>query len=314
MGIGEGEAYSNSMGIRTTMQGTMKRVQTSCLEIAYEDRGGPRAPPIVLVHGFPDDIRTWDAVAGPLVEAGYRTLTPYVRGFGATCFLERATFRSGQLTALAQDLIEFADGVGIDGFMVVGHDWGARAGYVVAAVWPERLRGLVAISVGYGTSRPQDPISYAQARAYWYQWYFGLERGRVALENDRRGLCRWLWETWSPGWHFDDRTFETTAESFDNPDFVEIAIHSYRHRWGNAPGDPRYDQIEARMANLPPIDVPTTVIHGADDGATLPETSVGKERYFSRSYERQVIPGVGHFVQRERPDAVVDAVLRRLRP
>lgn len=295
------------------MRDMKKRVRTSCLEIAYEDRGGPRGRPIILVHGFPDDIRTWDGGLGRLLDAGYRTLTPYVRGFGPTRFLEKTTFRSGQLAALGQDLIEFADAVGIDRFMLVGHDWGARAAYVVAALWPERLHGLVAVSVGYGTSRPQDRISYAQARAYWYQWYFGLERGRAALEDDRRTLCRWLWETWSPGWHFDDKMFETTAQSFDNPDFVEISIHSYRHRWGNAPGDPRYDWIEARMANLPPIDVPTTVIHGANDGATSAETSAGKERHFTRSYVRQVIAGVGHFVQRERPNAVIDAVLKRLR-
>ena len=146
------------------MRGTTKRVQTSCLEIAYEDRGGPRRRPIVLVHGFPDDIRTWDGVVGPLVDAGYRTLTPYVRGFGPTRFLEQTTFRSGQLTALGQDLVEFADAIGIDRFVVVGHDWGARAGYVAAAVWPERIHGLVAISVGYGTSRPQDQLSRSEER------------------------------------------------------------------------------------------------------------------------------------------------------
>lgn len=296
------------------MRDMTKRVRTTCLEIAYEDRGSPRAEPIILVHGFPDDVRTWDGVVGPFVDAGYRTLTPYLRGFGPTRFLEKTSFRSGQLAALGQDLIEFADALGIERFMLVGHDWGARAAYVVAASWPERLEGLVSLSVGYGTSTPTDQISYDQARAYWYQWYFGLERGRVALEQNRRGLCRWLWEAWSPGWHFDDTIFETTARSFDNPDFVEVSIHSYRHRWGNAPGDRRYDEIEARMATLPRIGVGTTVVHGANDGATFPETSAGKERHFTGPYDRHVISGVGHFVQRERPDAVIDAVLAHLRP
>jgi pimeloyl-ACP methyl ester carboxylesterase len=296
------------------MRSMTKRVRTSCLEVAYEDCGSPRAEPIILVHGFPDDVRTWDGVVAPLVDAGYRTLTPYLRGFGPTRFLEKTTFRSGQLAALGQDLIEFADAAGVERFILVGHDWGARAAYIVAASWPERVRGLVTLSVGYGTSTPKDRISNDQARAYWYQWYFGLERGRLALEQDRRGLCRWLWNTWSPDWHFDDATFETTARSFDNPDFVEVSIHSYRHRWGNAPGDRRYDEIEARMATLPRFGVGTTVLHGANDGATFPETSAGKERHFTGSYKRQVIGGVGHFIQRERPDAVVEAVLAHLRP
>ena len=146
-----------------------------------------------------------------------------------------------------------------------------------------------------------------------YQWYFGLDRGREALEADRRALCRKLWETWSPGWRFDEREFEATASSFDNQDFVEVAIHSYRYRWGNAPGDPYYEDLEARLSEPPPISVPTTVLHGEDDGATLPETSAGKERFFAGPYERLVLPGVGHFVQRERPEAVVEAVLERAR-
>jgi len=296
------------------MRDMTKRVRTSCLEVAYEDRGSPQAEPVILVHGFPDDVRTWDGVVAPLVDSGYRTLTPYLRGFGPTRFLEKTPFRSGQLAALGQDLIEFADAVGIERFTLVGHDWGGRAAYIAAALWPERVQGLVALSVGYGTSTPKDQISYDQARAYWYQWYFGLERGRVALEQDRRGLCRWLWEAWSPDWHFDDATFETTAGSFDNPDFVEVSIHSYRHRWGNAPGDHRYDEIEARMAKLPRIGVATSVLHGANDGATFPETSAGKERHFTGPYKRRVVGGVGHFIQRERPNAVVEAVLARMRP
>jgi len=296
------------------MRDMTKHVRTSCLEVAYEDRGSPQAEPIILVHGFPDDIRTWDGVVAPLVDAGYRTLTPYLRGFGPTRFLEKTTFRSGQLAALGQDVIEFADAVGIERFMLVGHDWGARAAYIAAGLWPGRVQGLVALSVGYGTSTPKDQISYDQAQAYWYQWYFGLERGRMALEQDRRGLCRWLWGAWSPDWQFDDATFETTARSFDNPDFVEVSIHSYRHRWGNAPGDRRYDELEARMATLPRIGVGTTVLHGANDGATYPETSAGKERHFTGPYQRRVIGSVGHFIQRERPAAVIDAVLAHMEP
>ena len=250
---------------------------------------------------------------GTLAEAGYRTLVPYLRGFGGTRFLDEDAPRSGQLTALGQDVIEFVDALGLGSFTLVGHDWGARAAYVAAALLPERVRGLVAISVGYGTNDPRQELSFEQARAYWYQWYFGLDRGREALEADRRALCRELWETWSPGWRFDEREFEATASSFDNQDFVEVAIHSYRHRWGNAPGDPYHEDLEARLSEPPPISVPTTVLHGEDDGATLPETSAGKEHFFTGPYERLVLPGVGHFVQRERPEAVVEAVLERAR-
>jgi len=181
----------------------------------------------------------------------------------------------------------------------------------VATLQPERVRILITLSVGYGTNDPSQQLFFAQARAYWYQWYFGLERCRAALEEDRRGLCRQLWETWSLGRLFDDEEFEEMARYFENTNFVEVSIHSYRHRWGDAPGDPAYGALEARLASPPHVAVPTTLLHGADDGATLLETSGGKESYFTAGYTRHVFSGVGHCVQRERPEAVVDAVLER---
>ena len=264
---------------------------------------------MILVHGFPDDIRTWDAVAGMLVDAGYRTLAPYVRGFGATRFLDEATPRSGQFTALGQDIIEFAENLGLGQFTLIGHDWGARAAYIAAALHPERVSRLVALAVGYGTSSPDQRLSLEQIRRYWYQWYFNLEQGRTELEVNRRAFCRRLWEIWAPGWSLDDETFEATAPSFDNPGFVEVAIHSYRYRWGEARGDPAYDRLEAYLSDPPPIVVPTTVLMGADDGATLPETSADKEHLFTNAYERRVLPGVGHFIQRESPRMVRQALL-----
>ena len=153
--------------------------------------------------------------------------------------------------------------------------------------------------------------TYAQTRQYWYQWFFATERGRGALEADRRALCRLLWATWSPRWRFRDEEFEATAASWDNPDWVAVTLHSYRHRWGNAPGDPRYAGLETQLSPLPPIRVPTTVLHGEEDGATLPETTADKEKFFANGYERHVLPGVGHFIQREAPRVVVDAILRR---
>lgn len=198
---------------------------------------------MILVHGFPDDVRTWDLVVSMLADAGYRTLAPYVRGFGATHFLYENTPRSGQFTALAQDIIEFAESLGLERFTLVGHDWWARAAYIASALHPQRVSKLVALAAGYGTYSPNQRPSLEQIRSYWYQWYFNLEQGRTELSVNRRGLCRRLWEIWSPGWRFDDETFEATASSFDTPDFVEVAIHSYRHRWGEARGDPAYDNL-----------------------------------------------------------------------
>jgi len=287
---------------------TVKRARTPRLDIAYEDRGDPRAAAVLLVHGFPDDVRTWDGVTGSLVEGGYRTLAPYVRGFGPTRFTDPSAPRSGQVAALAQDVVEFADAVGVDRFLLVGHDWGARAGYAAAALWPERVRGFVALAVGYDPPTSRRRPSATQARAFWYQWYFHLAHGRTALEEDRGAFCRLLWATWSPSWRFDEAAFNETARSFDNPDFVDVVVHYYRHRWGNATGDPRYDSLQVRLEEAPSIAVPTVLLCGAEDGANLPAASEGKERYFAAGYGRRVIAGVGHFVQREAPGAVSDAI------
>jgi len=291
------------------MPGIVKRARTPCLDITYEDHGDPRGPAVLLVHGFPDDVRTWSSVIGALVDAGYRALVPYVRGFGPTRFADPAEPRAGQVGALAQDIVEFADVVGIDRFVLAGHDWGARAGYATVVLWPERVRAFVALAVGYDPPTSRERPSAIQARAFWYQWYFQLNHGRMALEHERGQLCRLLWMSWSPGWQFDDAAFNATAASFDNPDFVQVVTHYYRHRWGNAPGDPRYEALQARLEEMPPITVPTVLLCGAEDGANLPEASEGKERHFTAAYARQVIPGVGHFVQRESPKAVVDAIL-----
>lgn len=299
------------------MRDAIQHVQTPHLKIAYHARGAKDAEPAVLVHGFPDDAKTWDKVSDGLAAAGFRTYAPYVRGYGETRFLDPATPRSGQYLALTQDLIEFADALGLDRFVLIGHDWGARAAYPAAVLYPERIRALVALAAGYGTGSPShdagQPVSIAQARAYWYQWYFNLEKGREALATDRNALCRELWKLWSPSWRFSKTAFDKTAASFDNPDFVDVAVHSYRYRWGNAEADAQYAELVARMAKAPKIRIPTAVIVGAEDGATLPAASEGKEQYFSGEYQRRVLRGVGHFIQREQPQAVIDAVLKLTR-
>jgi pimeloyl-ACP methyl ester carboxylesterase len=285
-------------------------VRTPALEIGYEAHGPAAGLPIVLLHGFPDDARAFDAVAPPLAAAGHRVLVPYLRGYGPTRLLDAAEPRMAQQAALGRDLLDFMDALGITAAALAGYDWGGRAACIAAILAPERVRALVTIG-GYNvqnTLTPAGPASAAQERAHWYQWYFNTERGRAGLEANRREICKLLWREWSPTWTFDDATFERTASAFDNPDFVALVIHSYRHRHGNAPGDPRLDKIERRLAERPPITVPTRILHGGDDGVSLSRGSARELTLFAPDTEARVVPGAGHFMPREKPEAVVDAL------
>jgi pimeloyl-ACP methyl ester carboxylesterase len=289
----------------------VQRARTDTLDIGYEEHGTPDSPVALLLHGFPDDARAWDRVAPALAAAGYRVIVPYLRGFGPTRFLDPARSRSAQQAALGQDLIDLIDVLGLGQVSLVGQDWGARAVCIVAALRPDRVRALVSIG-GYAIqdiAKAADPEDPEQEARLWYQWYFNTERGRRGLARNRRHICRLLWRTWSPGWRFDDATFEVTARSFDNPDFVDVVIHSYRHRHRNAHGEPRFEAAEARLAARPPIQVPTLVLHGQDDTVDPVHTSAGEAHLFSRGYSRQVIPDAGHFAHREQPAVVADAVI-----
>lgn len=289
----------------------MPTVRTPTLEIGYEERGAPAGAPVILLHGFPDDAHAWDAVAPPLAAAGCRVLAPYLRGYGPTRFLAAGAPRTAQQAAIGQDLLDFMDALGIERAALAGYDWGGRAACIAAILAPARVRGLVTIG-GYNvqnTLAPPAPASALQERASWYQWYFNTERGRLGLEQNRREICRLLWRDWSPGWRFDDATFEQAAAAFDNPDFVPVVIHSYRHRHGNAPGEPRFDAIERRLAERPRIEVPSVILHGADDGVDFPRRSERDPAMFPDGTERHVIPNAGHFLPREQPGAVVDALL-----
>jgi pimeloyl-ACP methyl ester carboxylesterase len=279
-------------------------VRTGLLEIAYEEGGPKDGLPVILLHGWPDDISTWDGVVARLGAAGFRTITPYLRGFGPTRFLEEATARSGQLSALGSDVVEMAAALRLGRFALVGHDWGARAAYIAAGELGPQVTHLVAISVGYGTNDPGQQPPLVQLRNYWYHWYFALARGIDLVKGSRRELCRFLWATWSPGWQFTDADYAETAASFDNPDWAEVSVHSYRHRWGHAEGDPRYDALERRLSAVPTVEVPTLVLHGDSDACNDPITSAGKERFFTNRYERTLLPGIGHFPQREAPEWV----------
>jgi pimeloyl-ACP methyl ester carboxylesterase len=281
------------------------------LDVACEQSGPDDAPPVLLLHGFPYDPRGYDEVVAIVNAAGFRTIVPYLRGYGGTRFLSADTPRSGEQAALGQDLLELLDALRIRKAVLAGYDWGGRAACVVSALWPERVAGLVSCT-GYNiqdisnSTRPADPEQEARL---WYQYYFHTERGRNGLTRKRRELCRLLWKTWSPTWAFDDATFERTAASFDNEDFVDVVIHSYRHRFGSVAGDPRYASVEARLADQPKIQVPTVNLHGAVDGVTPAALSETHGKYFTGPYQRRVLPNAGHNVPQEAPQAFADGML-----
>jgi pimeloyl-ACP methyl ester carboxylesterase len=293
------------------MTAAHKHIRTATLDVAYEESGSADGTPTVLLHGWPYDPRCYDEVVPPLVAAGCRVVVPYLRGFGATCFLSTETLRSGQQAALGNDLRELLDALGIERAVLAGYDWGGRAACIVAALWPERVRGLVTGN-GYNIQNiaaSVKPVAPEQEHRFWYQYYFHTERGRAGLEQNRRVLCRYIWQIWSPDWAFDDATYEKSAVSFDNPDFVAVTIQSYRHRFGYAAGDPALEPIEQRLAAQPAITVPTIVLHGASSGIQPPAGSEAHARLFTGPHQRRVLPKIGHNLPQEAPLVVADAVL-----
>lgn len=291
-------------------------VGTPTLDIAYEEHGPPEGGPVILLHGFPYDPRCYDAMVEDLASRGYRAIVPYLRGYGPTRFLSSETMRSGQQGALARDLLDFMDVLSIEQAALAGYDWGGRAACIVAALWPGRVRSLVT-GGGYnlqdipGSVRPLPP---AQEHRFWYQYYFHGQRGHDGLAQNRYELCKLLWSLWSPTWNFDEATYAASAAAFDNPDFVEVVIQSYRHRYGYAAGDPAYDDIEKALENQPTIGVPTISLHGLDDGVDPPsETDKRRDRFAGR-YERRLLPGVGHNIPQEAPAEMLRALYDLLTP
>jgi len=286
-------------------------VQTRTLNIGYEDNGNRQGFPIILLHGFPDDVRAFDGVVPPLTAAGHRVLVPYLRGYGPTRFRNASIPRMAEQAAIGQDVLDFANALALPRFAVGGFDWGGRAACIAAALFPERVRGAV-ICGGYTIQNiiaPAQPGPPAVERELWYQWYFNLERGRAGLAKNRRAFCRLLWETWSPDWHFTEETYNRPAPSFDNPDCVDVVIHSYRHRFALVPGDPTVEDTERKLAAQPAITVPTITLHGSDNGVSPVASSERHTRHFTGAYERRVIPGVGHNLPQEAPQAFAAAVL-----
>jgi pimeloyl-ACP methyl ester carboxylesterase len=296
--------------------GAAKSVQTPVLEIAYLESGPSTGFPVILLHGFPDDAYAYDDVSPPLAKAGHRVLVPYLRGYGPTKFRGAQAPRMAEQAAIGQDVVDLADALKLDRFAVAGYDWGGRAAAIAAALHPERVRAAVLIG-GYtiqDTVNPSQPGAPEGEARLWYQWYFNTERGRAGLKANRRALCKLLWQTWSPSWHFTDETYNRTAPSFDNPDFVDCVIHSYRHRIGNAPGEPRFKSVEEQLAKRPKIQCPSITLYGSDDGLTRPSAAVSpaERAVFTTLVARRVVEGAGHFMPREKPEAVSSALLELL--
>ena len=293
------------------MSATAKTIDAGVLSVAYLEYGPASGWPCVLSHGFPYDIHAYAETAPLLAEAGARVIVPYLRGYGPTRFLSAETPRSGEQAALGADLLALMDALGIERAVLGGYDWGGRAACVVAALWPERVVALVSAN-SYNIqniARAMEPASPEEEAAFWYQYYFHSERGRRGLTRNRRDIARLLWRMWSPKWAFDDATFDRTAGAFDNPDFVDVVIHSYRHRYGLAPGDPAYAGIEKALAAQPKIRVPAVTIDG--DADRVITATAHHARMFTGPHEHRVFKDAGHDLPQERPKdwarAVIDA-------
>jgi pimeloyl-ACP methyl ester carboxylesterase len=295
--------------------GTLKYINTKDLCIAYEESGNVDGTTIILMHGFPYDVRTYDEVTKLLLTENCRIIVPYLRGYGPTKFLSADTIRSGQQAALANDLIALMDALAIQKAIVGGYDWGGRACCIVSALYPERIVGLVSMA-GYNIqniAKYSEPDSPEIEMLNWYQFYFHSERGRSGLTKYRKELCRLLWCNWSPTWKFDDETYEASAVSFNNPDFVDVVVHSYRHRYGLAKGDPKFEAIEQSLQKQPTIKVPAIILDAEADGVE-PFSGTGKDaNYFEGGYERRVVKGVGHNLPQESPAEFANAILTFVR-
>ncbi|MGK6310717.1 alpha/beta fold hydrolase [Variovorax sp. DT-64] len=293
----------------------LKRVNAGVLNIAYYETGPADGPAVVLLHGFPYDIEAYAEVAPILASASCRVIIPYLRGFGPTRFLNAGTLRSGEFAAFCADLLALLDALALPRAVLAGYDWGGKAASAVAALWPERCAGLVSGN-GYAFSDPSAALVPAKPESeipLWWQFYFQTERGRAGYGRYRREFNQLFWKQWSPTWRFDGATFARTAASFDNPDHVDVSIHSFRHRFGAVKGDPAYAEIDRRLASLPAIQVRTVTLDGADDGAHGPTDGSAQAAKFTGPRTHRVIPGAGHNLPQEAPSAFADAVLELVR-
>jgi pimeloyl-ACP methyl ester carboxylesterase len=293
----------------------LRHVDAGVLDIAYYEAGPADGPVVMLMHGFPYDIHSFVDVAPQLAAQGCRAIVPYLRGYGLTRFRDPATPRSGEQAAVGADLMALMDALGIQRAVFAGYDWGGRAACVAAALWPERCTGLVSVNsyLIQNIAKAMVPAKPEHEVPLWYQYYFQLERGRAGLAANRRGIAKILWKQWSPNWHFDEACFERTAVAHDNPDYVDVVIHSYRHRFGLAEGDPQYADLQRRLAELPVISAPTITLDGAGDGVAPATDGTASAAKFSGRRTHHVIPNAGHNLPQEEPEAFAAAVMELVR-
>ena len=287
------------------------QVEAGVLDVGYVDAGSTDAPAVVLVHGWPYDIHSFAEVTPLLTAAGYRVIVPHLRGYGTTRFLSGDAVRNGQPSALAADAVALLDALKIDKATIGGFDWGARTANIVAALWPERCKAMVSVS-GYLIGSQETgkmPLPPKAELQWWYQYYFATERGRAGYEKYRHDFAKLIWQIASPKWTFDDATFDRTAATFNNPDHVAIVIHNYRWRLGLADGEPKYDELEKRLAEGPIITVPTITLEGDANGAPHPDLSAYAKKFSGKYAHRLIKGGIGHNLPQEAPQAFAKAVI-----
>ena len=293
----------------------LRQVDAGVLSIAYYEAGPADGPAVMLMHGFPYDIHSYVDVAPQLAAQGCRVIVPYLRGYGPTRFRDSATPRSGEQAAVGADMMALMDAIGIKRAVFAGYDWGGRAACVGAALWPERCIGLVSVNsyLIQDIANALKPAKAEREATLWYQWYFQIERGRAGLAADRRGITRILWQQWSPNWKFDEACLERTSIAHDNPDYVDIVIHSYRHRYGLVDGDPRYADIQRKLAALPPITVPAITLDGEGDGVAPATDGKASSARFTGGRVHRRIPRAGHNLPQEEPEAFAAAVMELIK-
>ncbi len=293
----------------------LRNLKTPTLHLAYEDSGPGKGEPLLLVHGWPDSPRTWDKVLPALHAAGYRTIAPYLRGYGPSTFRDRLfgrnPRRTGQAVAFAQDMVDLLDGLKLRHVHFIGHDWGARTAHALAALFPQRLKSAVTISVPFEPG-PAKPPKLPQAQAFWYQWLLCTHPGKQLFTSDPAAYGKAQWDAWSPhGWYTPAELAEA-SKSWSGKDFPQVVLHGYRSRWGHAPLDPNYHVLQDRFEATSTLSTPTLLIHGMEDHCELAETTDGAGRYFNGGYKRILLDGTGHFPQRENPRQTADAILAHL--
>jgi pimeloyl-ACP methyl ester carboxylesterase len=307
----QGGSASPARALSSRRLEPLRHVDAGVLNIAWYEEGPATGPVVMLLHGFPYDIHSYVDVAPQLAAQGCRVIVPYLRGYGPTRFRDPATPRSGEQAAIGADLMALMDALGIRRAVFAGYDWGGRAACIGAALWPERCIGLVCVNsyLIQDIARAMVPAKPEREVPLWYQYYFQIERGRAGLAANRRGIARVLWEQWSPNWDFDEACFERTALSHDNPDYVDVVIHSYRHRFGLAAGDPQYAELQRRLAPLPPITVPSVTLDGDADGVLPASDGRASAAKFTGRRIHRVVRGAGHNVPQEAPEAFAAAVM-----